>query len=451
MQKNDENSKQITFQIRLAYETLPGEEVFIYGDNNDFGNWHPNFKLYWSEGNIWTADYTISESTEFVKFKFVVRSSNHSEKWEEGDNRLLSTKYLNGLEKTDDGKYILDCIWGVFKINFNIHYIVNNSSFMRIIGGTEALNDWQNAVIMELENDKIIKAKDGNIIKGFWTKTLLMKSDDKKNFNFDYRYNVYDNKLDSAIWEREPNRHIHILTELNEQNYDNFKNNPDEYKLLTNSFLEVLDVNFVADLIFNRMGDKNIYIGPYPQNYNDYKTLKENGITATLNVQSEKDLKHRQINLELHKKQAKELGIEIHHFPILDFSAQDLENKLKDAADLLNDLLKKGKVVYVHCTAGMSRASATVILYLVLYENYTVMEAKDFCRKYRPVICPNYAVINKVAAKYKPGSEMKEDIEDNTDIELEWKKLRENDILMKKNKVNSLKSLGSIVKKKKKK
>ena len=325
MQKNDQNNKQITFQIRLAYETLPGEEVFIYGDNNDFGNWHPNFKLYWSEGNIWTADYTISESIEFVKFKFVVRSSNHSEKWEEGENRLLSTKYLNGLEKTDDGKYILDCIWGVFKINFNIHYIVNNSSFMRIIGGTEALNDWQNAVIMELDNDKKIKAKDGNIIKGFWTKTLLMKSDDKNNFNFDYRYNVYDNKLDSAIWEREPNRHIHILTELNEQNYYNFKHNPDEYKLLTNSFLEILDVNFVADLIFNRMGDKNIYIGPYPQNYNDYKILKENGITATLNVQSEKDLEHRQINLELHKKQAKELGIEIHHFSLIMFLSKNLQ------------------------------------------------------------------------------------------------------------------------------
>ena len=179
MQKNDQNNKYITFLFRLTYETFPGEEIFIYGDNNDFGNWSPNFKLYWSEGNVWTADYTISESIEFVKYKFVVKSE-YSEKWEEGENRLLSTKNLDGLEKTNNGKYILDCIWGVFKINFNIHYITNNYSFMRIIGGAEALNDWQTSVRMELDNDKKITAKDGNIIQSFCTKTLLMKSNEKQ-------------------------------------------------------------------------------------------------------------------------------------------------------------------------------------------------------------------------------------------------------------------------------
>ena len=430
MQKNDQNYKRITFLIKITYETAPGEELFVYGDNNDFGNWSAKFKLNWSKGNIWTADYTFPISTEFIKYKFVVRTNN-SVKWEEGDNRLLSTKYLNGLKRTDDGKYILDCIWGAFKIDFNIHYILNDSSFMRIIGGAPALNDWKTPVRMELDNHKKITTKDGNIIQGFWTISLLMKSDEKKNFNFEYRYSIYDEKLDSAIWEREPVRQIHILTELNDGNSDNFKNNPDEYKLLVNSHLEVLDVNFVEDLVFNRMGNKNIYIGPYPQNLEEYKILKENGITDTLNVQSEKDIVRKQVNLKLHIKQTKKLGIEIHRYPILDFNAEELQIKLKGAADLLKDLLEKGKIVYVHCTSGMSRGAATVILYLVLYENYTVKEAINFCKKYRPVICPNYDVINKVAEKYKPGSEMKESYEDNIDIKLEFKKLRENNKLKK--------------------
>ena len=156
------------------------------------------------------------------------------------------------------------------------------------------------------------------------------------------------------------------------------------------------------------MGDKKIYIGPYPQSYEDFKLISESGINSILNVQSDKDLIFRQINHQLQLKQAKSLGIKINRYPIEDFNQEDLAEKLKGAGDLLNKLLKEGNSVYVHCTAGMSRAAATVIIYLVLYENYTVEEAANFCKKHRPVICPNYGVINKIASIYKPGSEMRE-------------------------------------------
>ena len=218
---------------------------------------------------------------------------------------------------------------------------------------------------------------------------------------------------------------MHILTELNDDNSLNIKNNPDEYKLLTNSYLQILDVNFVADFIFNKMGEKNIFIGPYPQNKDDLISLSKSNINSILNVQSDGDLKYRQINLELLKAQSRELGIELIHYPINDFDSNDLLNKLKGAGDLLNDLLQNGKTVYVHCTAGMSRAAATVIIYLVLYEDFTVETAKNFCKKYRPVICPNYDVINKIAKIFKPGSEMLDKINSNTNINEAWKKLRE--------------------------
>jgi protein-tyrosine phosphatase len=156
------------------------------------------------------------------------------------------------------------------------------------------------------------------------------------------------------------------------------------------------------------MGDKKIYIGPYPQSENDFKIISESGINSILNVQSDKDLIFRQINHQLQLKQSKSYGIKINRYPIEDFNQEDLAEKLKGAGDLLNKLLKEGNTVYVHCTAGMSRAAATVIIYLVLYENYTVEEAANFCKKHRPVICPNYGVINRIAAIYKPGAEMKD-------------------------------------------
>ena len=69
-------------------------------------------------------------------------------------------------------------------------------------------------------------------------------------------------------------------------------------------------------------------------------------------------------------------------------------DRLKGASDLLNDLLKKEKIVYVHCTAGMYRASSTFILYLVLNENNEINEAIEYCSKYRPIICQNVRDIN---------------------------------------------------------
>ena len=402
----------VTFQIQITYETFLGEEICIYGDSQDFGNWsYPKFKLSWSPGHIWKADYEMPKSSNDIKFKFVCHSSTE-DKWEEGDNRLLSPKNLNGLSKTSDGRYILDCVWNHFKINFNIHYVPTNpEAYMQVVGAPHALSNWQKTnekpVKMELENNKEITAKDGNKIKGFWTVTVFMKLSDKSNLDFEYRYSLYDPKTGTAIWEREPNRHLHFFLDEEEiSNFNDSKISPDSCYLLTNSFLEILDVNFVANLVFNRMGDKNIYIGPYPQSEEDFRIISESGIDSILNVQSDKDLIFRQIDHQLQLKQAINLGITINRYPIEDFNQEDLFEKLKGAGDLLNKLIKEGKTVYVHCTAGMSRAAATVIIYLVLYENYTVEDATNFCKKHRPVICPNYGVINRIASIYKPGSEM---------------------------------------------
>ena len=404
----------ITFLFKIKYETYPGEEIYIFGDSPDFGNWkNPKFKLRWSEGHIWQATYQMSKSSNSIKYKFVCHSNNN-DKWEEGENRLLSPKNLNGLERTKEGKYILDCVWNHFKINFNIHYVPPTpGAYMQIVGDPISLSNWgknnEKPIKMELNEDKEITAKDGNKITGFWTVTALMRISDLKNLDFEYRYSLYDPKSGTAIWEREPNRHLHFFLKEEEiELFDNPKISPDSCYLLTNSFLEILDVNFVANLVFNRMGDKKIYIGPYPQSLDDFKLISESGINSILNVQSDKDLIFRQINHQLQLKQAKGLGIKINRYPMEDFNQEDLAEKLKGAGDLLNKLLKEGNTVYVHCTAGMSRAAATVIIYLVLYENYTVEEAANFCKKHRPVICPNYGVINRIASIYKPGSEMKD-------------------------------------------
>lgn len=410
---------KITFQFQIKYETNQGENIYILGSDPIFGNWKDaKFRLGWYEGHIWKKDLTLPKSSNLIKYKFVCIGENNERRWEVGPNRLLGTEYLKGLKKTSDGKYILDCMWNHFKINFNIYFPLKNKyENMQIVGEPIGLANWlredEKPIKMELSNDKEIVAKDGNAIRGkFWNVTIPMRIDDPRNYDFEYRYSIYNSEKKTAVWEREPNRHLKIIFDLDcEENKDLIDDNPDENKLLVNSFLEELDVNFVANLVFNRMGDKNIYIGPYPQSYNDFKEIAQANINSILNVQTDKDLNHRQINHNQQKNECKELGIEITRYPIEDFDQDDLENKLKGAGDTLKKLLDKGKTVYVHCTAGMSRAAATVIIYLVLYEDFSVEEAREFVKKYRPIICPNWDVINKVVAIYKPD---KVDINSNT-------------------------------------
>jgi len=151
--------------------------------------------------------------------------------------------------------------------------------------------------------------------------------------------------------------------------------------------------------MYNKIGDHNIYIGPYPQNEADIEILAKEGVTAVINVQTDLDFIHRQIDWNLNLAAYSKKNIKIVRLPIQDFSPDDLRVKLLKANETLNELLKEGHVVYVHCTAGMSRAAATVLGYLVIYEKYTLSDAFDYVKSYRSVIAPNMKVLSEVLEK----------------------------------------------------
>lgn len=154
-----------------------------------------------------------------------------------------------------------------------------------------------------------------------------------------------------------------------------------------------LDINFVADLVYHKIGEYPIYIGPYPQNEEDIEKIFESGITAILNLQTDQDMNHRQVNWETNCIHYKKRKIEPVRFPIHDFNRRDLSEKLSEAGTLLKTLVSKMHIVYVHCTAGMSRAAATVIAYLVMTGKFNVIDAHDFVKTHRPIICPDITAI----------------------------------------------------------
>ena len=101
-----------------------------------------------------------------------------------------------------------------------------------------------------------------------------------------------------------------------------------------------------------------------------------------------------------------ERGITPVHFPIHDFNEGDLTSKLFEAATVLNNMInKKGLVVYVHCTAGMGRAPASVLVYLCLFKKLTCWHdptAVDlYVKSYRKVSVPNMRAVYKVVEQNK--------------------------------------------------
>jgi len=119
-----------------------------------------------------------------------------------------------------------------------------------------------------------------------------------------------------------------------------------------------------------------VYVGSCPLCAADIDDLKQDyGITAVLNVQSKEDFAYWGIQwgeLEAHYRRQ---GIEIRRVPVRDFDRDDLRRNLRDCVKTLDELVRAGHKVYVHCSAGINRSPSTVVAYLHWVEGQSLEEA----------------------------------------------------------------------------
>lgn len=130
--------------------------------------------------------------------------------------------------------------------------------------------------------------------------------------------------------------------------------------------------------------------------------MAKSGVTCVLNVQTEIDHTHRGINWERMLAHYKAHGITAIHYPIHDFNEVDLKEKLYNGAMLLNKMLNEQNMnVYVHCTAGMGRAPAVVLVHLCLNEGMAPEDADLYVKSYRSVSVPNMRAVREIVEKHK--------------------------------------------------
>lgn len=69
---------------------------------------------------------------------------------------------------------------------------------------------------------------------------------------------------------------------------------------------------------------------------------------------------------------------------------------LDSAADFINNSLRSGTGVLVHCYMGISRSTSCVMAYLMKYQNMTMTSAFSLCKKNRSIVCPNPGFMNQL-------------------------------------------------------
>lgn len=78
--------------IKIYYETVPGQDLYILGEDPKFGAWDTNklgLPLKWTEGHMWTAEVTPKSLPKQSVFKFIVSEKDGSITWETREDRVF--------------------------------------------------------------------------------------------------------------------------------------------------------------------------------------------------------------------------------------------------------------------------------------------------------------------------------------------------------------------------
>ncbi len=141
---------------------------------------------------------------------------------------------------------------------------------------------------------------------------------------------------------------------------------------------------------WSKIGSHNIYLGGLPlKNAGHLQKIKDLGVTGILCLVEDFEL-NSWINPPVKKADWEAHNIGVKHVPSVDFfplTTQEFDEGLA----ALEAMLKEGRIVYVHCKAGVGRSASIVIAYLMKHEGLSFDEAHAFVQQYRPQINLNPA------------------------------------------------------------
>ena len=145
------------------------------------------------------------------------------------------------------------------------------------------------------------------------------------------------------------------------------------------------DINEVSD---------GLWVGPCPTSPERIASLQKRGITGLVNVQTDADLANCGMAWPLMWRFLMAQGIVPERKPIVDFDDKALLAGLTGAVDAVAEMVGAGRVVYLHCTAGINRSPTVAIGYLARHGGMDLDAAWDqVCS--RRTCMPNRGVLSR--------------------------------------------------------
>lgn len=139
-----------------------------------------------------------------------------------------------------------------------------------------------------------------------------------------------------------------------------------------------------------------VMVGSTPKDVGDVRELcDKHGVTSVLSLQTNADLRSRGINIDLLETQYQKREMNFQRFPIDDVSPEDMAQKILLPIQYLVDQVNKDKLVYVHCNAGICRATSTVLGYLYLEQGMTMQQGLEYIRSKRPIANPYVSAVTQ--------------------------------------------------------
>lgn len=180
-------------------------------------------------------------------------------------------------------------------MDFALNHKVMDSQVMKINGSGKALGNWNEEGPRRMRLEK----SDGSIdlLPNLWVYCALFHTHERQ---IKYKYSIFTPSTGQCVWEREPTRQLNV-SKLGKKLADAKLTTTVRSDLVTsevapiNGSVRRLDVNFVANMEFQRILPYNVFIGPYPQTEADIELMVERGVSAVVNLQTSIDMNHRQV------------------------------------------------------------------------------------------------------------------------------------------------------------
>jgi atypical dual specificity phosphatase len=128
-----------------------------------------------------------------------------------------------------------------------------------------------------------------------------------------------------------------------------------------------------------------IVIGTCPMTPEDLRRiLSEAGISGVLSLQHDECLAYWGMDYEMMYRSGTDLGLAMQRCPIRNFDVSDMRRCLPEAISMLSNMLDCGYRVYMHCTAGMGRATVVVLGNFTLVKRCSAGDAFRLILEGRP-------------------------------------------------------------------